>query len=171
MGTSPIPSSPPVLIATVNAFLRARQAEEATRRSEARFRAVFDQALHGIVLLSQDLIYLEVNPAMCRILGRTREEIVGKASSAFVPAAREEEVAAISQALESQGVWHGTLPLLHADGRQLELAWSISIHSVPGVRLAIVSDVTEQKLADAERERLLASERAARHRGRSAPTG
>lgn len=156
------PVEPPVLIATVNAFLRARQAEEATRRSEARFRAVFDQALHGIVLLSQDLIYLEVNPAMCRILGRLREEIVGKASSAFVPSGREEEVAAISKSLESQGIWHGILPLLHADGRQLELAWSISIHSVPGVRLAIVSDVTEQKLADAERERLLASERAAR---------
>src|SRR3954469_12470050 len=86
------PVEPPVLVATVNAFLRARQAEDAMRQSEAKFKAVFDQALHGIALVSSDLIYLEVNPAMCRILGRPREEIVGKHGSAFMPAGTEEEV-------------------------------------------------------------------------------
>src|SRR5512132_722070 len=70
--TSPV--EPPVLIATVNAFLRTRQAEDAMRQSEAKFKAVFDNALHGIALVSSDLIYLDVNPVMCRILGRPREE-------------------------------------------------------------------------------------------------
>ena len=44
------PVEPPVLIATVNAFLRARQAEDAMRASEAKFKAVFDHALNGIAL-------------------------------------------------------------------------------------------------------------------------
>ena len=56
------PVEPPVLIATVNAFLRARRAEDALRESEAKFKAVFDQALNGIALLSHDMIFLEVNP-------------------------------------------------------------------------------------------------------------
>ena len=50
------PVEPPVLIATVNAFLRARRAEDALRESEAKFKAVFDQALNGIALLSHDII-------------------------------------------------------------------------------------------------------------------
>ena len=156
------PVEPRVLTATVNAFLRARQAEDAMRRSEAKFKAIFEQALSGISLLSEQMIYLEVNPAMCRILGRPREEIVGKHLSAFTPDAREEEVTHAAQALASTGSWRSTFPLIRADGSRVELDWSISIHSVPGVRLAIVTDVTERKQNEAEREELLHRERVAR---------
>src|SRR4029079_6806126 len=47
------PVEAPVLVATVNAFLRARHAEDAMRESEAKFRAIFDQAPLGIALISQ----------------------------------------------------------------------------------------------------------------------
>ena len=47
------PVEPPVLIATVNAFLRARRAEDEMRKSEAKFKAVFDNAPSGILLLDQ----------------------------------------------------------------------------------------------------------------------
>lgn len=156
------PVEPPVLIATVNAFLRTREAEDAMRRSEARFRAIFEQALSGISLLSEQMIYLEVNPAMCAILGRSRGEIVGRHLSAFTPADRGEDVATMVRPLESAGAWRGSFPVIHADGRRVELDWNISIHSVPGVRLAVVTDITERKLIEAERERLLDSERTAR---------
>jgi hypothetical protein len=156
------PVEPPVLIATVNAFLRTREAEDAMRRSEARFRAIFEQALSGISLLSEQMIYLEVNPAMCSILGRSRIEILGRHLSAFTAADREDDVAQMVKPLESDGAWRGSFPVLHADGRRIELEWNISIHSDPGVRLAVVTDITQRKLIEAERERLLASERAAR---------
>src|SRR6185503_8324961 len=58
--------------------------------------------------------------------------------------------------------WRGNFPLLRADGALLQLDWSISFHSAPGVRLAIVSDVTERMAIEREREQFLASERAAR---------
>jgi PAS domain S-box-containing protein len=156
------PVEPPVLIATVNAFLRARQAEEAMRRSEGKFKAIFEQALDGIALLSHDMTCLEVNPAMCQILGRPAGEIVGRPLWVFTPGGREDEVAAVAAPLAATGAWRGSFPLVRADGRRVELDWSISLHSLPGVRLAIVSDVTGRALVEAERERLLASERAAR---------
>ena len=84
------PVEPPVLIATVNAFLRARQAEDAMRTSEARFKAVFENALNGIALLSDGMIYLDVNPAVCSMLGRERDEIVGRHISAFLPGDSEQ---------------------------------------------------------------------------------
>jgi PAS domain S-box-containing protein len=156
------PVEPPVLVATVRAFLRAREAEEAMRRSEEKFRTIFDLALDGICLLSQDLVFLEVNPAMCKMLGRNREELIGKHNSAFVPKGYEDDVAAISRSLNSGSGWRGTLPLIRADGSQMELEWSVSIYSFPGVRLAIITDITKRKLVEVERERLLAAERSAR---------
>jgi PAS domain S-box-containing protein len=156
------PVEPPVLVATVNAFLRTRRAEEEMRRSEAKFKAIFDQALSGILLMSKDLVYLEANPAACRMLGHAREEIVGKHTSAFVPAGHEQDTEAIARELEERGAWRGMFPLIRADGAQVELEWSISRHSVPGVRLAVMTDVTERKAHEAERERLLAAERGAR---------
>lgn len=157
------PVEPPVLVATVNAFLRARRAEDAMRQSEAKFRAIFDQAPTGILLLSKDLLYLEANPAMCRMLGRTREQLVGKHASSFIPADRRGEAERISSELEEFGIWTGTFPLERADGTQIELDWNIAVHSAPGVRLAIVTDVTQRRTMEADRERALLAERAARN--------
>ena len=156
------PVEPPVLVATVNAFLRTRSAEDAMRRSEARFKAVFENALHGIALISDDQIYLDANPAMCRLMGLPREQIVGKHASVFIPADHKGEAEAVSREVETRGAWRGTFPLIRADGTTLQLDWSISFHSLPGVRLAIVTDVTERLANEREREQLLASERAAR---------
>jgi PAS domain S-box-containing protein len=156
------PVEPPVLIATINAFLRARQAEDAMRRSEAKFRAIFDQAPNGISLLSEDLIFLEVNPALCGMIARPREEVVGKHVSMFIPRRGEDAPLDITGELKTHRVWRGTFPLIRSDGAQVELEWNVSTHSVPGVRLAIATDVTERRVIEADRERLLASERAAR---------
>jgi PAS domain S-box-containing protein len=156
------PVEPPVLIATVNAFLRTRRAEDEMRRSEAKFKAVFDNASSGILLLDRDLGYLEVNPAMCDLLARPREEIVGKPLSAFMPEGTTTDSDQIERTLETKGAWRGVFPLLRSDGRLAHLEWYISVHSFPGVRLAVVTDITERLRLEAERDDLLASERAAR---------
>jgi len=156
------PVEPPVLIATVNAFLRARQAEEEMRRSEEKFRAIFNQALNGIILISQELVYVEVNPAMAKMLGRRREEVVGRHMSAFLSCNSESQMHAVARDLQTNGCWQGTLPHLHANGNVVELEWKISTHTTPGMRLGIVNDITERRAFDAEREQLLLNERAAR---------
>jgi len=156
------PVEPPVLIATVNAFLRARQAEEEMRRSEEKFRAIFNQALNGIILISQELVYVEVNPAMAKMLGRRREEVVGRHMSAFLPCNSESQMHAVARDLQTEGCWQGSLPHLHANGNVVELEWKISTHTTPGMRLGIVNDITERRAFDAEREQLLLNERAAR---------
>jgi PAS domain S-box-containing protein len=156
------PVEPPVLVATVNAFLRARRAEDALRESEAKFKAVFEQALNGISLLSHDNIFLDLNPAACVTFGRERDHIVGKHISAFTAHGADALVAGMTAALDAVGAWRGVLPVLHADGRHVELECHVSIHSGPGIRLAVTTDVTERKEIEAERERLLANERVAR---------
>jgi hypothetical protein len=156
------PVEPPVLIATVNAFLRARRAEDERRESESKFRAVFDNASSGILLLDQDLTYLEANPAICLLLSRTREAIVGASLSAFMPPGAKADLHEIEAFLKQEGKWRGVFPLLRPDGTRVHLEWYISAHSFPGVRLAIVTDMTERIRLESERNELLASERTAR---------
>jgi PAS domain S-box-containing protein len=100
---------------TVNAFLRARRAEDEMRASEAKFKAIFDNASSGILLLDQHLTYLEVNPAMCGLLGRAREAIVGQPLSAFLPPGTSADPKEIALALEGNGSWRGVFSLCKAD--------------------------------------------------------
>ena len=145
------PVEPPVLIATVRALLRARRAEDAVQESEARFKAVFERAMNGIAMLTEDLVVLDVNPAMSQMLERERDAIVGRHLSVFSLADRQIDIAEITTALNETGRWRGTAPLLSASGGHVELEWHISRDSVGDAHLAIVSDVTQRVAAEAER--------------------
>ena len=52
------PVETPVLIATINAFIRARRAEEALRKSEEKFHTIFDKAINGIALMTKELEFI-----------------------------------------------------------------------------------------------------------------
>jgi PAS domain S-box-containing protein len=52
-------------------------AEESLKKSEARFKNLFDNSPVGIFLL-KDRIFTDVNPAFCEITGYSREEVIGQ---------------------------------------------------------------------------------------------
>ena len=156
------PVEPPVLIATIRAFLRTRRAEMDMRKSEAKFRAVFDNAINGISLMTEDLLFLDANPAMCALLGEASQDIIMRPLSNYIPAEFREESGRIIEALNNDGVWHGVMPVRHANGAAIYLEWNMSVHSVPGIRLSIVTDISQRLEIEREREALLMRERAAR---------
>lgn len=55
-------------------------AEDALRKSEEKFRRIVETAAEGFILMDEDLVIFEVNDAYCRMLGYSREEIIGKRS-------------------------------------------------------------------------------------------
>ena len=156
------PVEPPVLIATVNAFLRTRLAELNLRQSEARFKAVFENALNGVALLDESFGLVDLNPSFCQLLGLEREALVGRPLNSFVPVDRHGELAEIDRRLVHEKSWRGEFPLDRSDGRRLYLEWQMSTQNMPGLRLAIVSDISARIQYEQEREELLARERAAR---------
>jgi diguanylate cyclase (GGDEF)-like protein/PAS domain S-box-containing protein len=50
-----------------------REAQEAVRRSEQRFRTAMESAPTGMAVVSLDRRFTEVNPALCRLLGRPEQ--------------------------------------------------------------------------------------------------
>ncbi len=55
-----------------------RQAEDARRTSEERFRSYFELGLIGMAITSPEKNFLEINHELCRILGYGREELFAK---------------------------------------------------------------------------------------------
>ncbi len=155
------PVEPTVLVGTVKAFLRARRAEEAVRASEARFRGVFDHALNGIMLVEPSGLCVEANPAMCTMLARSREDLVGRVSD-FMHVIALTEVHAIRAAIDRDREWRGCLPMRRGDNEVVEIEWHISCPPGTDLRIAIASDVSERNRLEREREAIIERERAAR---------
>ncbi|HEU5133739.1 MAG TPA: response regulator [Steroidobacteraceae bacterium] len=149
------PVDPPVLIATVRALLFARQADIVRRSTDARFRAVFELASSGIALFDTHLVYQDVNPEFCRIVGRTRADIIGKRCIDLIAPGHEDLCKNLHNALADGGRWEGTMPITRPDGSVADVEWRMAADNSHGARIAIATNITE-------REKLLASERAAR---------
>ncbi len=54
-----------------------RRVQAELRKNERRFRAIFDTGLFGIALTLPDMHTIEVNDTLCKMLGYTREELLG----------------------------------------------------------------------------------------------
>ena len=53
-------------------------AEDAVRKSEEKFRRIVETAGEGFILMDEDLRITAVNDAYCKLLGYSRDEIIGK---------------------------------------------------------------------------------------------
>ena len=156
------PVHPQVLLATVRTLLRARNAETARRRSEVNFRRIFDQATCGLAVLDRDLKFVDANPEMLRLLGRTSENVVGRDLLAFSDAEQASNRDDVRATLEREGRWRGVVREIRSDGAAVELEWNLSPSPHNDTLLAVVTDITERLRLQAERESLFSLERVAR---------
>ncbi|MCC6133928.1 MAG: PAS domain S-box protein [Candidatus Contendobacter sp.] len=61
-----------------------KQAEEALRQSEARYRRIVETANEGIWAMDEDYLTTFINPRMAALLGYTMDEILGQPVTAFL---------------------------------------------------------------------------------------
>ncbi|MGE5149311.1 MAG: response regulator [Rhodospirillaceae bacterium] len=155
------PVEPAVLVATVQALVRTHVAEEAMRRSESKFRAVYEQAPSGIALLDDTNRVIDANPAMLRMLARTASEVVGHPVSDFVPAACHADAERLVTHVHGADAAR-EFPLLTPDGREALLEWNVSPQIEPGVNLVVASDVSQRAALERQRQQMLDRERMAR---------
>jgi PAS domain S-box-containing protein len=137
-----------------------KRAEEALRESEARFRTAFENASVGITLVSLDGVYLEVNPAMARMTGYHRADLIGRPVSRFTHpddlVRRSRFVGDLKEGRIASGEQERRF--IHRDG---SVVWTLIWASVqrdpngaPMYFISLVQDTTARKTADEEKRKL-----------------
>ena len=92
-----------------------KQAEDALRASEARYRTMFEHSLDGVLLTAPDGTILDANPAACRMLQRTRDEICALGRAGIVDTS-DPRLAALLEQRRLHGHARGEMTLLRKDG-------------------------------------------------------
>lgn len=155
------PVEPAVLVATVQALVRTRIAEEGMRRSEEKFRAIYARAPGGICLFDDQGRVLDANPAMLAFLGRESSAVIGHALGDFVPANwREGAESLLRQPPRSPE--RVEIPVVAPDGHITPLEWALTPHIEPGVTMAVTTDISQRSVLEHQRLQLLEGERVAR---------
>ena len=62
-------------VASITDVTQSRQAEQALRESEARYRSLVENNIEGVLLTTPDGAILAANPEACRLLGRSEAEL------------------------------------------------------------------------------------------------
>lgn len=126
------------------------KAEAALAASEAQFRSLFQHAPAGIIVLSPEGVYLDINPAACTMLGATRETFVGLRTDAILEPDTQALVDKAADEIEAHGTFHSTWRLRRFDGGFVS-AEVVSTLLPSGDYVSILVDVTERERAEAAR--------------------
>lgn len=110
---------------------------------------VFRHALDAIVLIDDDGRYITVNPAMCDLVGRSRDELLSL-STGELSAGAPGELEAWWRTFFDQGFAEGEFPVRHSSGSILQVEFRAVANVLPGSHLAILRDVTERRRVEEE---------------------
>jgi PAS domain S-box-containing protein len=116
---------------------------DALEKTTRKLQAIFDATVDGVLILDDKLRYTDANPAACKILARTKEEIVGQEIGAFSgdPGGTKERI----QRILKQEVATGAADIRLSNGSILQLEYSVKKGILPGIHLVMIRDVSERK--------------------------
>ena len=142
-----------------NEELRHAQLQLDTVR--ARYFDLYDLAPVGYCTVGEQGLILEANIAAATLLGMARSTLVGKRFSRFIPKSHQDSFYLYRKQLLASGGQQGCeLQMVKSDGTPVGVALVATAENnadgMPVLRI-VMSDVTERRLADAERA-LLAQE-------------
>jgi two-component system cell cycle sensor histidine kinase/response regulator CckA len=129
------------------------EAEQALRKSEERFRSLFDNAGDPILINDESGRFLDANRAACKALGYTRDELttmtVGDVDPPEQSATYPDRVARLLK----EGTVSFDASHLARDGRVIPSEITSTLIELDGKRaiLSIAHDMTERKQAESQR--------------------
>jgi PAS domain S-box-containing protein len=142
---------------TAAALKDLRAAHEALRESEERYRSLVDHSLDGVLLSTPSGDILEANPAACRILQRTPEEIRALGRAAVVDV-DDPRLAPLLEERRLTGRTRGELDLLRKDGTLIPVEVGSAVFRDRNGELRTstsIRDLTDRRRSEKE-QRILA---------------
>jgi two-component system cell cycle sensor histidine kinase/response regulator CckA len=131
-----------------------KQAEQALRESEARYRDLFDNASDLVCTTTVDGTFLYVNRAWHEAMAFSDEQLAGRRFPDLVhPDSRERYLDVVARAEAGEPIGQVDLILVTADGMPLTLEGNISCTGDPARLRGIYRDVTERKRVEEQLRR------------------
>ncbi|MBM4327558.1 MAG: response regulator [Deltaproteobacteria bacterium] len=129
-----------------------RQAEQALAESERKTRTILETAIEGIWMVDENAVTMLTNPAMCGILGRPQEEILGHPIFDFVDG-ENLQIFLRQLELRKKGISGAyEICLQRPDGVNVPCLFNATpVFDEKGVKkgsFALVTDITDRKLAE-----------------------
>ena len=126
-------------------------AEEKLRKSEEKFRRIVETAGEGFLLTDEELKIIDVNNAYCRMLGYTREELLGKTFLEFAGEEFRSYMKANKDHFLSQEIRELEGDVIAKDGRVIPILLhgsTLRDDSDKAIgNMAFITDMTEHKKA------------------------
>ena len=152
----------PVILATIFDLTERKEFEAALAAGERKLRRILETTQEGFWLIDNGAATVDVNPALCRILGRPREEVLGRTIYEFTDEANgrvfRENVARRARGESSTY----EVALTRPDGSLVPCHVNATpLHDENGAKVgsfALFTDITERKRL--ERELVAAKEAA-----------
>jgi diguanylate cyclase (GGDEF)-like protein/PAS domain S-box-containing protein len=142
-----------------NAFLRditeRREAEEALRRANQRFRSAFDNAPIGMAIVSTEGRFLRTNRALAELTGYPQEHLAGMGFAEITPSEDlSKDLSALQDMVDGgRDRYQTEKRYLHADGHVIWIDLSATIvrdrEGRPMYLLSQMQDISERKETEA----------------------
>lgn len=149
-----------IIVSIARDITQRKQTEQALLASELRFRLTFEHAGSGIAHVDLDGRYLQVNMSLCRILGYTSAELVGRTVKEFShPEDRDKTDAArgLMRAGEVESI-RSEKRYVHRNGEAVWVALTLALArdaaGRPMYEIAVFDDVTVHKLTEERIQRV-----------------
>ncbi len=146
--------SKPALLTIIHDITERKHNEEALAASERRVRRILETCTEGFCMVNSEGILIQVNEAMCQILGRGRDQVIGCHIYDFTDEENtrifKENIA--RRAKGESGFYE--VSMLKADNTRVPCRVSgsplVDDHEVKQGSFGMFSDITEQKRAEGE---------------------
>jgi PAS domain S-box-containing protein len=124
-----------------------KQVEEKQRASEERYRTLFDCAPDGIVIANPTGVYIDGNASICRMLGYTRDELIGCNASHIVAQSEIPKIEGALIEIKKKSLHHQEWQFRRKDG--LLFPAEVIVTPMPdGNLLGMIRDTSERKRSE-----------------------
>jgi PAS domain S-box-containing protein len=125
-----------------------KQAEGALRKSEERYRALFEYAPDGILIADSKSVYIDANPSICQLLGYSRDELIGLHASNIVIQSEVQYIGPALETINAGADYNREWQFRRKDG-SVFAAEVIATKMPDGNLMGMVRDVSERKRSEA----------------------
>jgi PAS domain S-box-containing protein len=142
-----------------------REMQNRLREAEDRFRGAFDSTALGMALVAPDGRWLQVNPALCELVGYSVHELLGGDSQTIThPDDLDADLEYVRQMLAGQiKTYEMDKRYIHRQGNTIWIHLSVALvrdrEGVPAYFVLLVQDINEQRRAQELAEELRHSQR------------